>query len=191
MKKLLMAMTLTMALATGSAYAGCGCDTPKTDCGCNSKPKCESPCKKSCEDKPTCEECGERAKNCFSDCKDQKREELYCRLNLDSCQRDQAMEIEDRYDSDLDCIGDKIKADHKCLCKSLSASCLDKSDVRDKERVLKDDFKDLKSTLKCMDKDFKAILKCDQKSEYRKIKREMKYRAKHSRKYCCKPCCNK
>lgn len=83
MKKLLMAFTLTMALASGTAFAGCGCDVPKDYCGCNAKPKCEKQC-----DKPTCEECAQRAKDCFSNCRDQKREELYCRLNLDSCQRD-------------------------------------------------------------------------------------------------------
>lgn len=199
MKKLLMALTLTMALATGSAYAGCGCDVPKNDCGCDRKPKCErpcdkpchKPCKKECDDRPDCAECADRARSCFSDCKDQKREELYCRLNLDTCQRDQANEIEERYESDLDCIGDKIKADHKCLCEALHASCLDKSAVKDREKVLKEDFKDLKAKLKCMDKEFKQILKCDQKSEYRKIKREMKYRVKHSRKYCCKPACKR
>ena len=191
MKKLLMALGLTMALATGTAYADCGCAVPKDDCNCHKKPKCEKPCKPQCDEKPACEECAQRARNCFSDCRDQKREELYCRLNLDSCQRDAAMNIEQKYDSDMDCIWDKIKADHKCLCKTINADCLDKSAVREQERILKNDFKDLKATLKCMDKEFKSILKCEQKSEYRKIKREMKYRAKHSKKYCCKPCCKK
>ena len=131
MKKLLMALSLTMALATGGAVmaSDCGCPAPKDDCGC--QPKCEKPC-----NKPTCEECAENAK-CYSDFRDQKREEIYCRLNLDTCQREQAMEIEDKYDGDLDCIQDKIKADHKCLCNTLKASCLDKSAVRDAEKTLK------------------------------------------------------
>ena len=181
MKKLLTALTLTMLFAVGTAYADCGCGVPqKEDC---SKPKCEKQC-----DKPSCEECAKRAE-CFSDCRDKKREELYCRLNLDSCQREQAMNIEEKYDSDLECIFDKIKSDHKCLCEALGESCLDKSLVKDKERILKEDMKELKSKLKEMDKDMKAILKCEQKSEYRKIKREMKFRVKHARKYCCKPKC--
>ncbi len=185
MKKLLMALTLTMALATGTAYAGCGCPVQKSDdCGCAKKPRCEKQC-----DKPSCAECEQRAKESFSSCRDQKREELYCRLNLDSCQREQAMEIEDRYESDLEAIHDKIKSDHKCLCEALGDSCLDKDAVKNREKVLKEDFKDLKSKLKCVDKDFKSILKGEQKSEYRKIKREMKYRLKHARKYCCKPKC--
>ena len=185
MKKLLMALTLTMALATGapSAFADCGCPVPKDDCGC--KPKCETPC-----NTPTCEECAERAKD-FCNCRDQKREEIYCRLNLDSCQREQAMDIEDKYDSDLDCIKDKIKDDHKCLCNELNSACLDKTAVRSAEKNLRQDKRDLKAKLKCMDKDFKAILKCDQKAEYRKIKRELKYKARHAMKFCCKPCCNK
>ena len=184
MKKLLMALTLTMALVTSSAYADCGCPVQKDDCGCAKKPRCEKQC-----NKPGCAECAERAKECFSNCRDQKREELYCRLNLDTCQREQAMEIEDKYESDLECIHDKIKADHKCLCETLGESCLDKNAVKDREKVLKEDFKDLKAKLKSMDKDFKSILKCEQKSEYRKIKREMKYRVKHARKYCCRPKC--
>ena len=185
MKKLLLALALTMSLSAASAFADCGCPVQKDDCGCIKKPKCEKQC-----DKPSCEECAQRAKECFSDCRDQKREELYCRLNLDSCQRDKAMDIENRYESDLECIHDKIKSDHKCLCKTLGTSCLDKDAVKNNERVLKEDFKELKSKLKCMDKEFKSILKCEQKSEYRKIKREMKYRLKHARKYCCKPKCN-
>ena len=115
MKKLLMALTLTMALSMGAqtAMAGCGCSIPKNDCA---KPTCEKQC-----EKPTCEECGELAKKCYSNCRDQKREEVYCKLNLDSCQRDKAMEIENKYDDDLDCIEDKIKADHKCLCEKINA----------------------------------------------------------------------
>ena len=185
MKKILTVLTLTMALAAGTAYADCGCPVKKDDCGCAKQPKCETKC-----DKPSCEDCAQRAKGCYSDCRDQKREELYCRLNLDSCQRDQALNIEEKYESDLECIYDKIKSDHKCLCEALGASCLDKSLVKDRERILREDMKDLKSKLKEIDKDMKSILKCDQKSEYRKIKREMKYRVKHARKYCCKPKCN-
>ncbi len=179
MKKLLMALTVTTALAFGSqafADCGCGCDFPKDECGCK---------------KPACERCGDRTVDSCCDYKNKSKEEMYCRLNLDSCQRQQADEIDKRYESDIDCIKDKIKDDHKALCDKLHASCLDKSAVRNQERILKDDFKDLKSKLKEIDKDFKAILKCDQKKEYRVIKREMKYRAKHSMKYCCKPSCKR
>lgn len=183
MKKLLTALVLTMTLTAGSAFAD-GCPVQNNDCGCPKKPVCEKQC-----NKPGCAECAEKAKECFSNCRDQKREEFYCRLNLDSCQREQAMEIEDKYDSDLECLHDKIKVDHRNLSEALGNSCLDKSAVRDRERILKQDFKDLKAKLKCVDKDIKNILKCDQKSEYRKIKREMKYRMKHARKYCCKPQC--
>ena len=185
MKKLLLALALTMSLSATSAFADCGCPVKNDDCGCVKKPKCEKQC-----DKPDCAECAKMAKESFSDCRDQKREELYCRLNLDSCQRDQAMDIENKYENDLECIHDKIKSDHKCLCKTLGQSCLDKDAVKNNERVLKEDFKELKSKLKCMDKEFKSILRCEQKSEYRKIKREMKYRLKHAKKYCCKPKCN-
>ena len=44
----------------------------------------------------------------------------------------------------------------------------------------------MKDKLKMVDKDFKEILTKEQKSEYRKIKKELKFRAKHSMKYCCK-----
>ena len=183
MKKLLLALSLTMAFSFGTqaVMAECGtCSVPKNDC---TKPT--PTCEKSCE-KPSCQDCGDLAKMKYSNCKDKMREEIYCRLNLDSCQRAQAMEIENRYDDDLDCIEDKMKSDHKCLCDKINASCLDKTAVRDAERTLRQDIKDFKSKLKEMDKDFKEILKCDQKSDYRKIKRELKYKAKHSMKYCCK-----
>lgn len=183
MKKLLMSVVLALSIVSSATYADCGCPVKRDDCGCP-KTNCEKQC-----DKPTCAECAERAKESYSNCRDQKREELYCRLNLDSCQRDQAMDIENKYESDLECIHDKIKSDHRCLCETLGESCLDKNAIKDRERLLKEDLKDLKSKLKCMDKEFKLILKCEQKSEYRKIKREMKYRLKHARKYCCKPKC--
>lgn len=176
MRNLLTAVTLSAALAIGTqVFADCGCQTPKNDC----------------TSKPSCEECADRVANSCLDYKDKCKEEFYCRLNLDSCQRQQAEEIQDRYESDIDCIKDKIKDDHKCLCDKLHASCLDKSAVREQESLLRSDFRDLKSKLGCVDKEMKSILKREQKSEYRKLKREMRYRAKHSMKYCCKPCCKK
>lgn len=174
MKKLLLAMTVSFAMLAGTQAV-------MADCGCPQTPSCN---------KPSCEDCAEKVRRCYSDCRDQKREEIYCRLNLDSCQRDKAMAIEDRYDDDLECLGDKIKNDHDCLCDKLHASCLDKTAVKNQEKVLKKDLKDMKSKLKMVDKDFNEILNKEQKSEYRKIKRELKFRAKHSMKYCCK-CKNK
>ena len=155
MKKLLLAMTVSFAMLAGTqaVMADCGCPQPQS---CN---------------KPSCEDCADKARRCYSDCKDQKREEIYCRLNLDSCQRDKAMAIEDRYDDDLECLGDKIKNDHECLCDKLNDSCLDKKAVKNQEKILKNDLKDMKDKLKMVDKDFKEILTKEQKSEYRKIKK--------------------
>ena len=61
-----------------------------------------------------------------------------------------------------------------------------KKAVKNQEKILKNDLKDMKDKLKMVDKDFKEILTKEQKSEYRKIKKELKFRAKHSMKYCCK-----
>ena len=175
MKNLFTILALTAALALGNqAFADCGCNLPKDDCL-----------------KPKCEQCSNDFSQICQNCKEKYKNELYCRLSLDDCQNNQAEEIHSRYKGDLDYRRDKIKEDHKCLCDKLHASCLDKSAVKFQERILKDDFKDLKSKMKEMDKDFKSILRCEQKKEYRVIKREMKFRAKHAMKFCCKPKCNK
>ena len=100
---------------------------------------------------------------------------------LDTLDKTNKYAVDINHDGEINCI------DYSCTFKML----WDKSAVRDQERILKDDFRDLKSKLKEIDKDFKAILKCDQKKEYRVIKREMKFRAKHSMKYCCKPSCKR
>jgi len=149
------------------------------DCSCSNKDN-------SCN---SCSRCHEMVERCpLSNCFEKKREELYCRLNLDTCQRNQAKNIENAYKPALDNEKEAIKKAHKCLCEKIQASCLDKSAIRSQEKVLKNEFKALKSTMKSMDKEFKQILQCEQKSEYRKIKREMKYRVKKGAKYCCKPC---
>ena len=149
------------------------------DCGCNKK---EDNCN-------SCSRCHEIAEKCpLNNCFEKKREELYCRLNLDTCQRNQAKNIESMYKSALDNERDAIKSSHKCLCEKIQAPCLDKSAIRSQEKVLKQEFKNLKTTMKSVDKEFKQILNGEQKSEYRKIKREMKYRVKKASKYCCKPC---
>ncbi|MBR1908655.1 hypothetical protein IJ818_06940 [bacterium] len=149
------------------------------DCGCQTN---ENSCN-------SCSRCHEMVERCpLSNCFEKKREELYCRLNLDTCQRNQAKNIENAYKPALDNEKDAIKAAHKCLCEKIQAACLDKSAIRSQEKVLKQEFKSLKSTMKSMDKEFKQILQREQKSEYRKIKREMKYRVKKGTKYCCKPC---
>jgi len=152
----------------------CGCDTKNDDCN-------------------SCSRCHEMAEKCpLNNCFEKKREELYCRLNLDTCQRNQAKNIENMYKTALDNERDAIKSAHKCLCEKIQAPCLDKSAIRSQERILKQEFKNLKSTMKSVDKEFKQILQGGQKSEYRKIKREMKYRVKKASKYCCKPCkCSK
>ena len=189
MKKLFLMLGLTslMSLSATSAFAEC-CPSfepmASSNCGCENK----------FDDCNKCQTCHDQAEAnpCNTTCWEKKRDELYCRLNLDTCQKQQAKNIENAYKTAIDNEKDAIKSAHKCLCEKIQASCLDKKDVRSQEKVLKQEFKQLKKTMRCVDKEFKQILKSDQKSEYRKIKREMKYRVKKGAKYCCKPCkCNK
>lgn len=185
MKKLLLTLGLITALSIGTqgAFAGdCGC--PEPDCGCPKKSDCGCKPKDECA-RPTCETCGEKAQMCFADCFDQKTEEIFCRLNLDDTQRCEADKIKDKFRPEIDCITDRIKEHHNCLCEALNADCLDKKAVRDHEKSLKTDIKDMKKQLKCADKEFKALLSCDQPKEYRKIKRELNYKYKKSVKHCC------
>lgn len=198
MKNLLfvLGLSLIFSLSSTSAFAECSQNSDWTkpfsdtewvskadDCGCKTM---DDDCK-------SCARCHEMAERCpLANCFEKKREELYCRLNLDTCQRNQAKNIENMYKPALDNEREAIKSAHKCLCEKIQAPCLDKSAIRSQEKVLKNEFKSLKSTMKSVDKEFKQILNGSQKSEYRKIKREMKYRVKKGSKYCCKPCkCDK
>lgn len=185
MKKILFTLGLStfLSLASTSVFAMPSMTSPEmSPCAPDMVSHSGCPCTKT-------DDCGETIKeDCpCRGCMDKKRDELYKRLNLDTCQRQEAKAIEDSYKSALDSHRATIKKDHKCLCQKIHAKCLDKQAVREQERVLKSDFKDLKRTMKSMDKEFKQVLKGCQKSEYRKIKREMKYRIKKSVKYCCKP----
>ena len=193
MKNLLLVLGLSLLIAFNTSYAFAETyndfDLSKTvnnsewlskaeDCGCNTKN----------DDCNSCKRCHEMAERCLlNNCFEKKREELYCRLNLDTCQRNQAKNIENMYKSAIENEKEAIKSAHKCLCEKIQAPCLDKSAVRSQEKILKQEFKNLKLTMKSVDKEFKQILQGEQKSEYRKIKREMKYRVKKSSKYCCKP----
>ena len=187
MKKLLLALSIVSMVAISSQQEAFswswGCDS----CQKAEAPQCGCPIQKesSC-DMPKCEQCGREASACT--CKDKKLEEFYCKLNLSDCQKQEARKIMDKFDCENEALKNQIKSDKKCLCDAINASCLDKSAVRAAEKQLKTDRKLYKKQFKCLDKEFKGILECSQMGDYRKIKRELRYRTKKGMKNCCKVC---
>lgn len=160
MKKTLVTLVALGALMLGAqAFAACPCETQKP---CDDP--CKSPCEKPCEKQKPCDPCdtagpcGENWLSCTN------LEEYFCKIGLDSCQKQKAMQAIEEFKADTACFRMKgCDCETKCEC-----------------RTYRHALKDLDCKMK------KIITDC-QKENYEQVRDEVKDQVKCAHKCLINP----
>lgn len=180
MKKTLVLFGILATMLFGvQTFAACPCAQPSCPC----QAACPAPCPVAA---PCCPTCNNSPCTCPSSCCNKcscedwicRMEELFCKIGLNECQKEQARRAIAQFQCDTKCLnlcstgcgctcgsGCNCGCGNKCCCES-------KCDCRQYKRELKN--------LDCEMK--KIITKC-QKSDYKCVKSEVKDQVK-----CCHKC---
>ncbi len=174
MKKIGLLIFSIVFLSTISAFADCGqqnqpvkqwytmlqqknCDSPQIAENCN------NPCEKELYTRP-----------CPVDtflCTNKDKEELYKCLGLSDTQICTADKINDKYETEVLSLNERIKCEQKSLY-DMKKACNKGSDYRKTKSKIRELKKERKEICKRYEKKFKAILSDNQRHKYNKYKRK-------------------